>query len=66
MTLKQLLGLGKFPIQEAEILRKISEANLAKQEFVEFSSGKEKVRIHLKQMSLEGLMKGYDDYYIAH
>ena len=66
MSLKQLLGLGKFPIEEAEILRKIAEANNAKQEFVEFSSGKEKVKIHLRQMSLDNLMKGYDDYYIAH
>lgn len=66
MGMKKLLGLDQFPIGEVEIMRKMAEASLTKQEFVEFSSGKQKVRIHLKQMSQEGIMKDYEDYYIAH
>ena len=66
MSLKRLLGLDKFPIEEAEILRRIEEANLANQSVVEFSFGKQSVKVHLKQISHEGIMKGYEDYYVAH
>lgn len=63
MSLKKLLGLESFAIEDAEIIRRIQEASSKKQEVVEFISGKNKVRIKCTQIALEGVMRGYEDYY---
>ena len=63
MTLKKLLGLESFPIREVEIMQQIKDAYQRKQEVIEFTSGKKKVKLKLSQIATEGLMRDYQDYY---
>jgi hypothetical protein len=63
MSMKKILGLESFPIGEAEIMRRIKEANSRNQEIIEFSAGKRKVRIRCPITATEGVMKEYEDYY---
>ncbi len=63
MTLKKLLGLESFPILEVEIMQQIKDACQRKQEIIEFTSGKKKVKLKLSQIASEGVMRDYQDYY---
>lgn len=64
MTVKKLLGLESFPLSDAEIMRKIKEAQNKKQDEIEFSAeGKMSVKVRLRHLSPDGLMKGNFEYY---
>ena len=65
MSLKKVLGLELFPIEDAEIMHRLQEAFNNRQEVVEFCSGNRKVRVKVNQISPEGLMKDYQEYYSA-
>lgn len=63
MALKKILGLETFPLSEIQIYEKLREAYLQKQTEVVFSSRGKNVRVKLNQLSPDGLMRGYEDYY---
>ena len=63
MTLKKLLGLEDFPILETEIMSRLQEAYRNKQEIVEFCCGNTKVKVRIRQIWPEGMMREYEGYY---
>ncbi len=65
MTLKKLLGLESSPLEDREIMRMIREAQQKKKQEIEFLVGTKKVKLKLSQISPEGLMTDYHDYYHA-
>ena len=62
-SLKQRLGLSALPLTDSEIMRQIKEAYSKKQEIIEFVIGKKKVRINLRQLTLDGVTDGHYEYY---
>lgn len=65
MTLKKLLGLELSPLDEREIMRRIREAQQEKKKEIEFLVGEKRIKLKLSQISPEGLMRDYHDYYQA-
>ena len=65
MTLKKLLGLESSPLEEREIMRLIREAQQQKKPEIEFLVGNRRIKLKLSQISPEGLMRDYHDYYHA-
>ena len=65
MSLKTLLGLEAFPFREEEIIARINQAYKDEVKEIVFSAGKKKVKIKLNQLSPDGLMRGYQDYFSA-
>ncbi|MBI4983625.1 hypothetical protein HZC32_03200 [Candidatus Woesearchaeota archaeon] len=65
MSVKKLLGLDSFPVREEEIMQKIQEAYSKGERELTFSAGKNRVKITLNRLSLDGLMRDYQDYYSA-
>ena len=63
MSLKKILGLESFPLNDAEIMRRIVEAKRNNIETIEFSSGKKKVCINITKVSPDGLTRGHYDYW---
>ncbi|MBI2146702.1 hypothetical protein HYU22_05155 [Candidatus Woesearchaeota archaeon] len=65
MTMKKLLGLESSPLEEREIVRMIQEAQQQKKPEIEFLVGTRKIKLKLSQISPDGLMRDYHDYYHA-
>ena len=64
MSLKKLLGLENFPIKDSEIMKKIAEARKNNKDVVEFNFEGHSVKVKIPpQIHLEGLMKGWADYF---
>ena len=63
MALKKLLGMETFPLKEEEIMSKIRDAYLKNQDELVFSCGDQKVKLSLTQLSPDGMMRGYQDYW---
>ncbi len=65
MGIKELLGLESLSLNESEIMGKLREAYRNKTEIIEFSSKGKIIKVKLKHLSPEGLMKGDFEYYSA-
>ena len=63
MALKKLLGMESFPLREEEIMFKIRDAYLKKQDEIVFSFGDSKVKLNLTKLSPDGLMRDYLDHW---
>ncbi len=65
MGVKEVLGLGSFPVPDREIMRRLAEARRQDRDEVVFTSpGCRTVRIRLSRVNAAGLMRDYQDYYI--
>jgi|SaaInlStandDraft_6_1057023.scaffolds.fasta_scaffold311582_1 hypothetical protein len=62
MSLKKILGLESFPINNSEIMRKIVEAQRNNIETIEFSSGIKKVRINISNIPSSKIIWQQSDY----
>lgn len=65
MSLKKLLGMESFPIEEEEIMSRIKEAERKHLKEIIFASGYKKVKVKLQQTSPEGMMRDNFFYYDA-
>ena len=65
MALKKCLGLESSPITEAELRMLILNARRKNLNEIEFTSGQKKVKITLRKVNPEGMMRGNWDYYSA-
>ncbi len=65
MGIKTMLGLESSSLSDAEILHQIRDAQQRKQAVIEFHSGRRTVRLKLSQISPDGLMDDYQEYYSA-
>ena len=64
MSLKKLLGLEDFPIKESEIMQKIADARKNNKDVVEFNFDGHNVKVKIPpQTHLDGLMRGWADYF---
>ncbi len=63
MSAKKALGIKDCPLNDAEIMRIISDARKRHENVVEIPSGGKVVRIRLKKVAPEGLMRQWRDYY---
>ncbi len=63
MSLKKILGLDSFPLNDSEIMRKIVEAKRNNIEIIEFSSGTKKVRVNISNVASQGMMWQQSDYW---
>ncbi|HIG92611.1 TPA: hypothetical protein HA234_00260 [Candidatus Woesearchaeota archaeon] len=63
MSLKKLLGMESFPLEEREIMERIQTGFRNNLDEVEFSFNRRKVKVKLSHLAPEGMMKGYQDYY---
>ena len=59
MSIKRLLGLDGFPLDDCQIIQKIVEARNHKQETVEFRvPGSKPVQIRVSKLTPQGIMHG--------
>lgn len=63
MSLKRMLGLEQFPLDDQEIMRQIAEARRNNINIIEFSSGTKRARINISGISPEGMMYQWQDYW---
>ena len=63
MSLRNVLGLGDFPLKDSEIMAKIAEAKRNNVNIIEFSNENKKVRINISKVASVGMMKGWYDYW---
>ena len=59
MSIKRLLGLDAFPLDDCQIIQRIVEARNNKVEMIEFQApGSKPVQIRLSKLTPEGIMHG--------
>ena len=63
MSVKQLLGLDKFPIKEEEIMTRISEAQNQNLNEVVFTFGQQKVKIRMSPTNPQGCMQMSHEFF---
>jgi len=63
MSLKNILGLNDFPLNDSEIMAKIAEAKLNNINIIEFSNENKKVRINISKVASAGMMRGRYAYW---
>ena len=63
MSVKQLLGLEKFPIKEEEIMTRITEAQNSNLNEVVFTFGQQKVKICMSPTNPQGCMQMSHEFF---
>jgi len=63
MSVKQLLGLERFPIKEEEIMARITEAQNQNLNEVVFAFGQQKVKVRLSPTNPQGCMRMWHEYF---